>query len=536
MKKFSTAVCIAAAAVLLLSGCGGSGNSDSAPAATTAAAVSEAAQAAPSAETQAAAADSGKTAKSEFVIALQSEPASLDPHKTTDTSGFIVETQIFNSLVEKKEDGTIVPCLASSWEVVDSVTVRFTLRDDVYFQNGEKMTAEDVQYSLVRACTESGSASHFKNLDPEKITVVDDKTVEVVTKKPFSSLFNYLSSTRGSILPKKAVEEMGDDFARNPIGTGAFMMDSWETGTAIKLAKNDKFWGEAPSYNDLKIRFISEAATRSIELETGMVDAIFNPATVDTDRMKGDDNFNVIIGPGYGQMQALFNLSNPAIQDIRVREALAYALDVPALVKVVYGEYAVPATSVMSSAIACYHEIGVQEYDPEKSKALLAEAGYPDGLTLDLNIMNTQEAQDTAEILQSMWGQVGITVNINMSSAGDFIDSCFRGETTLMASAASFATGDPAHALSDYVVSNSGALCLPQDTKVDEMVDEAALTFDETERAAKYAEIQEYIHDQYYMIPLADKEVVYITGKNVEDFPCYANGLPYLANVKVYEK
>lgn len=515
MKNLKKLVVGFLAVSMLLSGCG---------------------QSTPSADTPSDAPAAEKQVKDTLTVAMQSEPANLDPHNTSENAGFTVETQIFNSLVEKEADGTIVPALATDWEVLDPLTVRFHIRDDVYFHNGEKMTAEDVCYSIQRACTSAGSSGHFKNVDGEKTTVVDENTVDIVTKVPFSSLFNYLSSSRGSIVPKAAVEEMGDEaFARNPIGTGAFKLDSWETGTSIQLIKNDQFWGNAPSYDNLKFRFISETATRAIELETGMVDVIFNPATTDTDRMKSDDRFNVVMGPGYGQMQALFNLSDPGVQDIRIRQAMAYALDVPSLVKVVYGDYAVPATSVMSSGIACYHEIGVQEYNPEKAKELLAEAGYADGLTLNFACMNTQEAQDVAEILQNMWGAVGIKLNIKMSAAGEFVDSCFRGENQCMASAASFATGDPSHALSDYLVGNSGALCLPQDPKVDELVNEAALNFEEAARAEAYAKAQEYVHDQCYLIPLADKQVIYITSSNVENFPCYANGIPYLGNVVVYQ-
>jgi peptide/nickel transport system substrate-binding protein len=130
---------------------------------------------------------------------LKGEPSNIDPHGNTELVAMTTQVQIFETLVKKDEDGNIVPCLAESWEQIDDVTIRFKLRDDVYFHNGDKLTAEDVVFSIQRATEKPSSASIFAAFDAEKHKVVDDLTVDVATKKPFAAVFNYLTSTRGAM-------------------------------------------------------------------------------------------------------------------------------------------------------------------------------------------------------------------------------------------------------------------------------------------------------------------------------------------------
>lgn len=177
---------------------------------------------------------------------------------------------VYDTLVVQNENGEIVPGLAESWEVIDDLTVRFHLREGVKFSNGQELTSEDVVYSLQRATTEPGSASMFSSFDGENTKAVDPYTVDICVKQPFAAIYNYLASSRGDIICKSAMEEMGGEaYGRQPVGTGPFVLSEWNTGDSLVLTRNENYWGDAPAYDKLTFRIITEAANRTIELETG---------------------------------------------------------------------------------------------------------------------------------------------------------------------------------------------------------------------------------------------------------------------------
>ena len=272
-----------------------------------------------------------------FVVAIRAEPSTLDPHNSTALANFAVQRVVYDNLVEQNADGAIQPALAERWEVMDDLTVRFYLRDGVFFTNGEKLTAEDVRYSLERATKQRGSASMFSAFDGEKTAVVDERTIDIKMKYPFAPIYNYLASSRGNIICKKAIEEMGaDKYARNPVGTGPFILEKWISGDSLVLKANKSYWGQKPAYETLIYRVITEHANRSIELETGGVQAIFDVSDNDIPRLEKNPKIKVVQGPGYKFSYITMNMSIPPYDNIKVREALTISLNMPAIVKAVY--------------------------------------------------------------------------------------------------------------------------------------------------------------------------------------------------------
>lgn len=486
-------------------------------------------------ETASVQAQAAENVKDEVVVVLKGEPSNVDPHGNTELVAMTTQVQIFETLVKKDAEGTIIPCLAESWEQVDDKTIRFKLRDDVYFHNGEKLTAEDVVYTIQRAVAKPSSASVFASFDAENTKAVDDLTVDVATKTPFAAVYNYLTSTRGGIVSKKAVEEMGDDeFGRNPVGTGPFMFDSWVSGTNITLKRNENYWGEKPAYSTLTLKFITETANRSLEIESGNADIVLDPDTGDLDRLAETDGLQVISGDSYGMSYIVFSMDDEVLSDIRLREALSLALDMDSITETVYGNYGTASESVMPKTIFAYQSQGKHEYDPEKAKKLLAEAGYEDGLTIELNLPSGSEQQNIGVIAQSMWKEIGVTANITTASTSEVIAAGRRGDNQVSIMAASYSTGDPGHALADFDTRSDGFF-RPVDTKIDELLDKGSETYDTEERAKVYEELQDYIYHQYYMLGVADKTVNYVITDKVQNFYCDPGDIPSFAGVLVTE-
>lgn len=480
-------------------------------------------------------AESGKpTLKDELVVVLKGEPSNIDPHGNGELVAFTVQTAVYDTLVTKDAEGNIIPALATDWEEVNEKTIRFHLREDVTFHNGDPLTADDVAYSIKRATEKPSSAGIFSAFDGENVKVVDTHTVDIAGKAPFAGMLNYLCSTRGQIICKAYVEDVGDNEAgRAPIGTGPFVFKNWETGTSITVERNENYWGETSAYKTLTFKFITEAATRAIEIESGNADIILDPSTADLPRLSSDDSLNVITDASYGISYVAFNIENEALSDIRVRQALSLAVDTSAVVEAVYGEYATAAESVIPSTVFSYASQGAHEYDPEKAKELLKEAGY-ESLTLSFGVPDGTEYRDIAEAVQYMWSLVGVNAEITIASMSEAIAAGRRGEYDVAVSAANFTTGDPGHALADFD-SRAGSWLHPVDSSIDPLLDEGMCTYESSARAAIYEDLQKYITEQYYMIPCGNKTVSYVTTKSVENFTFSPSNTPNFVSVLPYE-
>lgn len=517
MKKFRslTALMLTALLCLSLAACGGSGSS-SAPTA--------------SGDAGSSGTSADRTAKDTITIGHWQEPSSLDPQSNGILACWIVELQIFDTLV-KEQDGVVTPCLAESWEFLDDTTLRFHLRDDVTFHNGQKMTAEDVLFTLYRATTDAGSASTFSSVDYENCKVVDETTIDVKLFTPNASIFNTLGTPRGHIVCKSAYEEMGGaEYARNPIGTGAYKFESWTTGSEIVLTRNDEYWGEKALTERIVYKIITESATRLVELETGGCDIVYNVQASEVELVEATDGISVLMGPAYAYNCITFNMQDEVLSNPKVRQALAHATDVKSIVEAFYGETADPATGIMPLTIFGSKETAGYEYNPEKAKELLAEAGYADGLTLNFVVQSLEELTRIVEAVQGMWEQAGVHCNISISEVSAYLAAGNNLQVGIRNGSAS----DPSNTLIIYQ-SSFGDRINSNDTKLDEMLANASTLYDEAERKAAYNEICDYLNDQCYTIPIAFKYTIFALSDKVEGFEFNPLSWQKLASVVVYE-
>lgn len=464
--------------------------------------------------------------KDSFTVAIATNPQGLDCTNNKMQDDFNVMEALYDTLIyPADENGEYAPRLATSWEWSSDTTMEFELRDDVYFSNGEKMTAEDVAFSIANSCVSPSNKSFFTAFDAENTKAIDENTVQIGFQFPFAEALTYLSSTRGGIVCKSLYEEVGADaYAQNPVGTGMFVLEDWTQGASLTLKRNDDYWNteKIPAYSTLVFRIIGEASVRAAELEAGGIDASFSIANVDFDRLSFNDQLVCFEEPGYNHTCLQMNAAKEELQDIRVREALCISLDIPAIVNAVYGTHADVATGMCSSSIRDYSDQGGYTYDPERAKELLAEAGYADGFDVEVTIWPDENIESYVTIAKEQWAQVGINATINILEQVTVVERNNAGENQLSCSFTTAHSGTAGDALKNWGSNWIGALHM-KDEYIDDMLQKGLSEMDSEKRAEIYAELQEYLWNTYYEIMFAYPHISFVYNKNVEGLEITSN-------------
>jgi peptide/nickel transport system substrate-binding protein len=371
----------------------------------------------------------GALAKDDITVALQLEPPHLDP--TSAAAGAIdsvLYTNVFEGLTRFMGDGSVVPGLAASWEISeDGLTYTFKLREGVTFHDGTTMDAEDVKFTLDRINAED-SANAQKTLYSaiSEVTVVDPQTVEVKLSEPNGNLLFNLAWGDAVIVAPESVETI----KQTPIGTGAFKFDEWRQGDKITLSRYDAYWGDAPALASATFKFISDptAAFASVMAEDVDVFAGF-PAPENIPQFEADPRFQVLIGSTEGETILSINNQREPLDNVKVRAAVAHAIDRQAIIDGAMFGYGTPIGTHFAPHNTDYIDLTeMSAYNPEKSKALLAEAGFPDGFETTLHLPPPSYARRGGEIIAAQLAQVGIKAQITNVEWAQWLETVFKGK------------------------------------------------------------------------------------------------------------
>lgn len=472
---------------------------------------------------------------------LRSEPSNLDPHNNQSLPCFVVEEVVFDRLIYMDDDGNFQPMLAEEWEVIDDTTIRFKLRDDVYFHNGEHFTAEDVKYTIARAEVMPGSKTFMSAFDGEGTTVIDDYTIDIKLHYAFAPAYAYLASTRGNIVNKKTVEEMGEEaFGRTPIGSGPYKFDSWVAGDRIEVVANEDYWGgQKGAAKKIIFRIITDQNARAIELETGGVDIATELNANDIPRLKDNDDINLQIVDGRQYYYIRMNRTNmPEVQDIRVRQAMYYALDRQLLADALWGEMAEMSTGIFHHSFPYFTPAYDNEYNPEKAKELLSEAGWDSSIVLHMYLKNDQTLIDLAEACQQMWHLVGIELQIHVVDEATLNVMGANDELQIGIGNDSGSSGDPDQGMwvwntasQEMLVDAKTGEPLPDSIDVYNAFMKTKTLYDAQERTEAYQVFQKLAWELYVVFPIADIKVAYGLSKEIEYCPLQFGNLPNLSLV-----
>jgi peptide/nickel transport system substrate-binding protein len=478
--------------------------------------------------------------KDTLVVATTYDAKSLDPHATNDVASSNVMQQIYGTLVKLNENNEDVGSLAEKFEVVDELTYKFYLKQGVKFHNGEELKASDVVYTLKRAISPiGGSIAHIVgDIDPEGFEIVDDYTVIVKTKTPNSSFLPSLTHFGGGvILNEKAVEEAGDNYSMNPVGTGPFKFESWAKGNEIVLARFDDYYGDKPSFAKMVIRAIPEATNRTIELESGGVDIAYDITTNDIKRVEENKDLKLIRKMGNSTTYFAFNTEKEPFNDPKVRQAIGLAIDTETIVNAVFRGVGAPAQGAVPPNIKYFNkELGAPDFDVEKAKALLAEAGYPDGFKAKVWTNEKKARVDMCTIIQSQLKEIGVDVEIQVLEWGAYLEGIKTGQHEMFMVGWSTQTPDPDMSLyGPFHSSQKGKnnFSYYDNPKVDELLQQGRLMEDSPEREAVYAELQSIIRNDAPWIVMNNGEIVVGVRSNIEGFEPSPFGYHVLYNVDI---
>lgn len=421
LRSICLLICLSIA-VLGISGCSSSNGTETKSSTGT---VTSATQAVPD----------GRSANSDIIAATDQDLITLDPHDATKTMDGAVQRMIMDGFFGFDSEMNVVNMLATGYEANEDATeFIIPLRKGVSFTDGTAWNAEAAKTNLDRMADQSLGLKRnglFTMIDTTEI--LDEYTIKITLKYSFGAFVNTLAHPAGAMISPVQIKAGKEACASNPVGTGQYKFVEWRPGESWKLELNEEWWGYSAELNggtplvDPKAGFssitfkpVTESATRVAMIQSGDVDYIFPVPAESYQVLEADSNVNVYGDESITMYYVYMNTQKAALSDLRVRQALNYAINKEAYVAVVYNGLASPAASYMSPAVQFYAEQPAYEYDVEKAKKLLAEAGYGDGLTLKGLTTNTSTSIKYAEFVQQQLAMVGITVTIEPLETGTF--------------------------------------------------------------------------------------------------------------------
>ena len=368
-------------------------------------------------------------AKTDITVAIQLEPPNLDPTGgAAQAIDSVLYSNVFEGLTRFMADGSVVPGLAESWEIsADGLTYTFKLHDGVTFHDGTTMDAEDVKFSLDRILAEDSANAQKKLYEGiMDVTVIDPLTVQITLAQPNGMMLFNLAWGDAVIVAPESIETI----ATNPVGTGPFKFNDWVQGDRIELSAYEGYWGAKPALTEATFRFISDPTAAFAAVMAEDVDAFVGfPAPENLPQFEADPRFQVLNGNTEGETILSTNKKMPPFDDLRVRKALAHAIDRQAIIDGAMFGLGTPIGTHFAPHNPDYVDLlANSQYDPELAKQLLAEAGYPDGFTTTLKLPPPSYARRGGEIIASQLRAVGIETEISNLEWAQWLEEVFKGK------------------------------------------------------------------------------------------------------------
>ncbi|OGW40920.1 MAG: hypothetical protein A2Y97_02995 [Nitrospirae bacterium RBG_13_39_12] len=444
---------------------------------------------------------------------LNSNPTTLDPALIVDVTGGSISAKLFNGLVKIGEDLKIHPDIAKNWVISgDGLTYIFRLKQGVFFSNNREVKANDIKYSFNRLLNPKNKSPNTWVLEKilgadefmegkadnvKGIKTIDDYTIKIRLKKPFSPFINLLTTPAAYIVPIEEVERWGPDFSTHPVGTGPFILEEWLPNREIRLLKNYHYFDIHAKIKGIIYRIIPEDLTAVTEFDVGNIDVITIPAS-EYSRYKNDLQKKNLISSieGLNTYYLGLNCSRLPFSNRALRKAITYAIDREKILNTIYEKRGRLASGPVPDIIRNWNKPNINEYNPNKSIEIIKKEGL-EGIEVKFYITADQEAIDIAEVIQSYINAVGININIKQLEWSAYKESLNNGEPDMFYISWWADYPDPENFLFPLFHSSNfgsaGNRTRYSNTTVDYLIEKGQYTMDAKKRSLFYKQAERII-------------------------------------------
>ena len=471
-------------------------------------------------------------AAKDAVIAVASTFTTMDPYDANDTLSQSVAKAFYQGLFGFDKDMKLQNVLAESYQASsDGLTYTIKLRSGVKFQDGTDFNAEAVKANIDRA---SNPDNHLKRYNLFKYVAsteaVDPTTVKITLKQPFSAFINNLAHPAAVMISPTALKKYGKDIGFHPVGTGPYEFVTWNQTDFVKVKKWDGYWKKGyPKLDSITFRPVVDNNTRAAMLQTGEATFAFPVPFEQAKLLQGNSKLDVVTTPSIMQRYISLNVTQKPFDNPKVREALEYAINREALVKVAFAGYATPANGIVPPAIDFAQKYPAIKYDPAKARELLKEAGFPNGFETTLwSSHNHSTAQKVLQFTQQQLAQVGVKVKVTAMDAGQRaaeVESKGQKESgvRMFYTGWSASTGEADWALTPLFATTSWPPAIfntafYSNPQVDKDLSDALKTTDREQKAKLYKDAQDRIWNDHPWIPLVVEQLLSANNKNLTGF------------------
>jgi ABC-type transport system substrate-binding protein len=438
-----------------------------------------------------------------LVMIIESSPTNLDPRVGLDAQSERIDELLFDALLTRDDRFNLQPSLAERWEIPDPLTYIFHLRHDVRFHNGQPLTSRDVKWtldSLLSGKLISPKAGTYTSIST--VEAPDDWTVVLHLSKPYASLLWNLSDGAYGVVPYGS----GGTFGQQPIGSGPFRFVAARQDRDVVIERNDQYWGAKPKIKYVRFLVVPDETTRALELRKGSADVLINALNADTVRaLQSEKNLQTDITPGSNYAYIALNTRDPILKDVRVRQAIAYAIDRRQIIHYLMGDMAHEATSVLPPQHWAFNpDAKDYPYDPATANRILDAAGYAkkNGYRFPLTIKTSTDGTTRvlAAVLQQQLRAIGIDLDIRTYEFATFYADVTKGAYQMHSLRWIGGNQDP-DIFESIFASASFAPKRQNRTyysnpRVDELIRIGRSTVDQEQRKRAYLELQEIVNDE----------------------------------------
>jgi peptide/nickel transport system substrate-binding protein len=460
------------------------------------------------------------------IMALDESPRNLDPRIGTDASSERLIQLIFSSLVKRSITYDIEPDLALSWEIPNPTTYIFHLRTDATFHDGRPLTSRDVVFtfrSVLSGAIQTPKAGTYRLV--ESVNAPDDHTVVFKLKEPFAPFLWNLTRGAIGIIP----DGSPTNFAQNPVGSGAYKFVRYVPDSEVVLERNENYYGKKPILSRFVFKIIPETIVRALELRKGSVDIALDVLTPDlVEALRGNKNLEVLLAPGTNYQYIAFNLEDPLFSDLRVRKAIAHAIDRDKIIKFLWRGQAEAAPGIIPPNNWSYAgDVATYAYDPARARELLREAGR-ENLSFTYRTSTDDTGRLIAAVLQQQLREVGIQMDIRSNEFATFYADVVKGNFQMYSLRWIGGNNDPDilnlvfHSM--MVPPNGANRGRYANAEVDRLIDFARREVDTEKRKTAYQRIQRIVAEELPYVSLFYVDNVAVYNKRIGGMKLFPAG------------